>query len=358
MMFPGCLDTTPAELEGVEILAPAEIIEGDSGEFRAYGIKPNGANYLWDFGDNLGGSGEIVNHVYADEGQYTITLTVIDGKGSIGVAKAQINILHRNEQPLASLESTYGGQGQIIKVNSLAFFDGGASSDPDGDVLTFSWDFGDGNTGEGIRPNHFYDNTGNYTVTLVVSDNGNLSSTSQTWVLVQIRTYSISFSEQTITVPALAGYTAEEDQTLLNHDYPYNLTSASYRLEWSEDEDADSEDSLLGTLRPDDFSLSVSTNYLLNLTENSTSGEMLIVVDVLSSIPSNLVLSFSSVEETNFYLFQNGYTSAKGQGQWITSITCNDAPSVVPELLVQIDEGNDWVLFVEYTFYVGTIVEL
>ena len=358
MMFPGCLDTTPEELEGVEILAPYELIEGDSGEFRAYGVKPNGANYLWDFGDNLGGSGEIVNHVYVDEGHYTITLTVIDDKGSIGVAKTQITILHRNEQPVSSLESTYGGKGQTIKVNSLAFFDGGSSSDPDGDVLTFLWDFGDGNIGEGIRPNHFYESIGNFTVTLTVSDNGNLSSTSQTWVLVQIRTYSISFSEQTVTIPALAGYTAEEGQTSLSHDYPYNLTSSSYRLEWSEDEDADSEDSLLGTLRPDDFSLSVSTNYLLNLTENSTSGEMLLQFDVLSSIPSNLVLSFASVQEVNAYLFQNGYTSAKGQGQWSTLITCNDAPSVVPELLVQVDEGNDWVLFVEYTFYTGTIVEL
>ena len=144
----------------------------------------------------------------------------------------------------------------------------------------------------------------------------------------------------------------------MNHDYPYNLTSSSYRLEWSEDEDADSEDSLLGTLRPDDFSLSVSTNYLLNLTENSTSGEMLLQFDVLSSIPSNLVLSFASVQEVNVYLFQNGYTSAKGQGQWDTVITCNDAPSVVPELFAQVDEGNDWVLFVEYTFYTGTIVEV
>ncbi len=124
MMFPGCLDTTPEELKGVEILAPYELIEGDSGEFHAHGVRPDGANYLWDFGDNLGGSGEIVNHVYVDEGQYTITLTVIDAKGSIGVAKTQITILHRNEQPVASLESTYGGKGQTIKVNSLAFFDG------------------------------------------------------------------------------------------------------------------------------------------------------------------------------------------------------------------------------------------
>ena len=356
MLFPGCLDTSPEKLEGIEMLSPSEVIEGDSAEFLVHGSKPNGANYLWDFGDELGGSGELVNHIYIDEGQYTITLTVVDGQGRIGVAKAQITVLHRNEQPVSSLDSTYGGLGQTIKVNSLAFFDGGSSSDPDGDVLTFSWDFGDGNTGEGIRPNHFYESVGNFTVTLVVSDNGNLSSTSETWVLVQIRTYSISFSEQTITVPALAGYTAEGDQTLLNHNYPYNLTSASYRLEWTEDEDADSEDSLGGTLRPDDFSLSVKTNYLVNLTENSTSGEMILNFNVLSSIPSNLVLSFGDVGEVDTYLFQNGYTSAKGQGDWDTTITCNNAPSI--GYLIDLDNGNDWVLFAEYTFYTGTIVEL
>ena len=356
ILIPGCLDTTPEELKGIEILSPTEVIEGDQAEFRAHGVKPNGGKYLWDFGDELGGSGEIVNHVYIDEGQYTITLTVIDGQGSIGVAKSQINILHRNEAPVASLASTYGGQGQTIKVNSIAFFDGGSSSDPDGDVLSFEWNFGDGTTGEGIRPNHFYESVGNFTVTLVVSDNGNLSSTAQTWLMVIIRTYSISFSEQTVTVPALAGYTAEGDTTPLTHNYPYNLTSASYRIQWSEDEDADSEDSLLGTLRPDDFSLSVATNYLLNLTENSTSGEMLLDFGVLGFIPENLVLSFESVEEVNAYLFQSGYTSAKGQGIWDTTITCNNAPSI--GFLIDLDDGNDWVLFVEYTYYSGTIIEL
>ena len=356
ILIPGCLDTTPEELKGIEILSPTEVIEGDQAEFRAHGVKPNGGKYLWDFGDELGGSGEIVNHVYIDEGQYTITLTVIDGQGSIGVAKSQINILHRNEVPVASLASTYGGQGQTIKVNSIAFFDGGSSSDPDGDVLSFEWNFGDGTTGEGIRPNHFYESVGNFTVTLVVSDNGNLSSTAQTWLMVIIRNYSISFSEQTVTVPALAGYTAEGDTTPLTHNYPYNLTSASYRIQWSEDEDADSEDSLLGTLRPDDFSLSVATNYLLNLTENSTSGEMLLDFGVLGFIPENLVLSFESVEEVNAYLFQSGYTSAKGQGIWDTTITCNNAPSI--GFLIDLDDGNDWVLFVEYTYYSGTIIEL
>ena len=37
MLFPGCLDTAPETLEGVEILAPDEIVEGDSAEIRAHG---------------------------------------------------------------------------------------------------------------------------------------------------------------------------------------------------------------------------------------------------------------------------------------------------------------------------------
>ena len=359
ILIPGCLDTTPEELKGIEILSPTEVIEGDQAEFRAHGVKPNGGKYLWDFGDELGGSGEIVNHVYIDEGQYTITLTVIDGQGSIGVAKSQINILHRNEVPVASLASTYGGQGQTIKVNSLAFFDGGSSSDPDGDVLSFEWNFGDGTTGEGIRPNHFYESVGNFTVTLVVSDNGNLSSTAQTWLMVIIRTYSISFSEQTVTVPALAGYTAEGDTTPLTHNYPYNLTSASYRIQWSEDEEADANNPLLNY--PDDFTIQVRTNYLLNLTENSTSGEMLLNFGVLGNIPENFVISLESMAEVDAHLFENGYTSAKGQGVWDASIICNEASSITDlglNTFLDADDGNDWVLFVEYTYYSGTIIEL
>ena len=359
MLFPGCLDTAPETLEGVEILAPDEIVEGDSAEIRAHGSKPSGAKYLWDFGDNLGGSGENVNHIFMEEGEYTITLTVIDGEGSVGVAKREITILHKNEAPVASLDSTYGGLGQTIKVNSIAFFDGGSSSDPDGDVLSFSWNFGDGNTGDGIRPNHFYDSAGNFTVTLVVTDQGNLSSTSQTWVLVQIRTYSITFRDNTVIVPALAGYTAEGATTTQSHVYPYNLTTVNYDLEWEEDEDLDSPDNpIVGTLFPDDFSLGVSTNYLFNLSENGTSGNLEINFDVLSTTPSELILSLGSEKEVEQYLFQNGYTSAKGQGQWSTSITCNDAPSIVPEFLSEVDQGNDWILYVAYVYYESVITEI
>ena len=360
MLIPGCLDSTPESLDGVDISILAELfVEGDTIQFMASGNNPKGAKFLWDFGDDSGSSGKTVEHTYKDEGTYTVTLTVVDDDSRIGVAKKDVDIFYRNQAPLASLEATYGGLGQQVKVNSIAFFDGGASSDPDGDVLEFEWDFGDGSTSSLLRPNHEYTSIGNYTVTLTVRDPSNESSTAETWVLVNIRTYNVEFIQKEITIPAFAGYTAEGATTTQNHAYPYNLTSASYDLEWEEDEDLDSPDNpVVGTLFPDDFSLRVSTNYVFNLTENGTSGNLELNFDVLSSIPDDLILSLGSENEVKQYLFQNGYTSAKGQGSWVTSITCNDAPSIVPELFNEVDQGNDWILYVSYTYYESVITEV
>ena len=360
MLIPGCLDSTPESIDGVDISVLADsFVEGDSIQFMASGNNPKGAKFLWDFGDSTGSSGKNVKHTYTEEGTYIVTLTVIDESSRIGVAKKEVDILYRNQAPVASLEATYGGVGQQVKVNSIAFFDGGASSDPDGDVLEFEWDFGDGGKSTLLRPNHEYTSTGNYTVTLKVTDPSNESSTAETWVLVNIRTYNVEFVQNEITIPAFAGYTAEGATTTQNHNYPYNLTSVTYDLEWEEDEELDSPDNpVVGTLFPDDFSLGVSTNYVFNLSDNGTSGNLEIEFDVLSSIPDNLILSLGSEAEVRQYLFQNGYTSAKGQGTWITSITCNDAPSIVPELFNEVDQGNDWILYVSYTFYESIITEV
>ena len=91
MLIPGCLDSTPESLDGVEISILAEtFIEGDSIQFMAAGNNPSGAKFLWDFGDSQGSSGRSVKHVYSDEGTYTVTLTVIDD-GSTASTKGQAN---------------------------------------------------------------------------------------------------------------------------------------------------------------------------------------------------------------------------------------------------------------------------
>ena len=71
----------------------------------------------------------------------------------------------QNTAPVADPEGPYlGAQGSPIN------FDGSGSSDPDGDSLTYRWDFGDETTATGASPTHSYPAAGIYNVCLVVND--------------------------------------------------------------------------------------------------------------------------------------------------------------------------------------------
>ncbi|WP_272491985.1 PKD domain-containing protein [Nocardioides mangrovi] len=71
-------------------------------------------------------------------------------------------VLTGNARPTAAFTSS---------ANQLqASFDGSGSSDSDGTVASYSWDFGDGTTGTGAQPTHAYAVSGTYPVTLTVTD--------------------------------------------------------------------------------------------------------------------------------------------------------------------------------------------
>ena len=65
-----------------------------------------------------------------------------------------------------------------VRAGDEITFNAAGSSDPDGDALTFTWNFGDGNTGSGLTTTHSYVQDGEYTVRLTVSD-GSLETTTK-----------------------------------------------------------------------------------------------------------------------------------------------------------------------------------
>ena len=81
-----------------------------------------------------------------------------------------------NRAPVASTGGPYTGH-----KKKPVTLDGTGSSDPDGDALTYAWDFGDDSPlGTGANPVHEYGAWGTYTVTLTVTDAAGLSSASTT----------------------------------------------------------------------------------------------------------------------------------------------------------------------------------
>lgn len=71
-----------------------------------------------------------------------------------------------NQDPVAEINGPYSAKaGEVVNFSSRG------SRDPDGQILGFSWNFGDGNTSEQENPAHAYATEGNYDVTLTVTDN-------------------------------------------------------------------------------------------------------------------------------------------------------------------------------------------
>jgi chitodextrinase len=58
------------------------------------------------------------------------------------------------------------------RVSLNVYFDSTGSTDPDGDTVSYVWDFGDGAKGSGAKTSHQYTAVGSYTATLMVYDGG------------------------------------------------------------------------------------------------------------------------------------------------------------------------------------------
>jgi len=166
-------------------------------------------SFDWDFGDGTTGKGETITHRYGSGGSYTVLLRVTDDDGNIDNASQTVSV-GDNESPVASFFFTPSNP----VVNQVIQFNATESHDPDGTIVAYQWDFGDGTPAAvGVLVEHQFNSKGTYTVYLRVTDNsGNTDSASQTITVSdnQKPTASFVYSPTNPVINEVVHFNAEE----------------------------------------------------------------------------------------------------------------------------------------------------
>jgi len=127
--------------------------------------------WRWDFNDGTTADVPNPTHVFDEPGPHQVTLEVTDDKGATARITRTIEVLP--SPPIACidapLEAPVGAE--------IPFLD--CSSDPDGDIVTWNWIFGEGSESAETNPVHMFNEPGMYTVELRVIDDQDLSDTTE-----------------------------------------------------------------------------------------------------------------------------------------------------------------------------------
>ncbi|MBE3121415.1 MAG: PKD domain-containing protein [Thermoplasmata archaeon] len=177
--------------------SPSNPTKDDSIQFNdlSTSIDTTILSWSWDFGDSTSSTARNPYHEYQNSGNYSVTLQVIDDYGQ---SDSQTNSITINEKPIADF--SYSPTAPST-ANNIQFTD--TSTDTDGTVTSWSWDFGDGTTGSiGENPTHQYQKAGTYDVKLQVTDNN--GATDLKTISVTIKEKGIPGFEVSIVIGAIA----------------------------------------------------------------------------------------------------------------------------------------------------------
>ncbi|MEM7659786.1 MAG: PKD domain-containing protein, partial [Bacteroidota bacterium] len=161
---------------------------------------PDGSlvSYVWDFGDGNQASGATTSHTFGI-GIFQVVLTVTDDQGATATDEITITVAGPNQPPLAAFSATPDPATVGLPIQ----FDGSASSDPDGNIQSYSWDFDDGNGGTGIAPSHTYADTGWFAVSLTVTDDDGAVHTSTQTLRVDTPVVATGITYELGVLPAV-----------------------------------------------------------------------------------------------------------------------------------------------------------
>ena len=184
----------------VATVTPNPVLLGQPVAFDASGsYDPDGGaigSYLWDFGDGTTSPDSVISKIYAARGNYSVVLTVTDNE-FVSTSKTIPLLVNAPPTAVITANTTTGFAPLTVAFN------GSGSTDAEGPIAAYAWNFGDGTTSTAPAPSKTYSTLGTYTATLTVTDsNGAKASASAIISVTQnpatvIRVDSITMTSQT-----------------------------------------------------------------------------------------------------------------------------------------------------------------
>ena len=181
----------------------------------------------WDFGDGntttiITPPGNII-HKYVEAGNYTVRLTV---KNASGANDTFTHLVRVNHPSVASF--TYSPENPTI-VDTITF-NASASYDPDGNIISYDWEFGDGNTSSGEIVTHRYTTAGTYAVNLTVTDDDGAAVEKSIDITVEytsVSEYALAMDQDENSAIFWSG-----GWDYIKPDYFHYVGKSPYRVEW------------------------------------------------------------------------------------------------------------------------------
>lgn len=118
----------------------------------------------WEIDDGAVSDRVNITNIFTHDGQNRVTLTVTDNDGFNSSSFVDIKV-NDNIAPVIVIDDPYSG---LLNEN-ITFTS--RSYDPDGEIISTSWDFGDGEISNEVSTNHTYSKAGNYYGVIRVTDN-------------------------------------------------------------------------------------------------------------------------------------------------------------------------------------------
>lgn len=127
----------------------------------------------------------------------------------------------QNDSPVSVINGPYSGiEGQAIQFSSAG------SYDPDGNIASYAWSFGDGSSSSSASPSHTYSSAGQYTATLTVTDDKGATTSDSTTVSVS----STSPSNELINGQSITINGAQDSESVYQLEVTQGATELSFVL--------------------------------------------------------------------------------------------------------------------------------